>query len=256
MKVCPALAAAMFVFIVSVPLRADATGDVIARARAYLGDEAALTRVGTIHFTGRLESTERVPDAADKTKLVEKPVTLAVDIIFQKPFRQQTTLSRPDIVETTALDDYDAWQRRANPQKPAQWQVTLLDAAQIKRLRANTWENLNFFSGLEKKGGRVQLDGDVTVDGIACVKLSFRHDDDIVFVRYFDRATGRLVKTETENGTEIREEGETMVDGVRFPQKVVNKSASGQVTTIIFDRVALNEAIPAGQFSVPVLRPN
>jgi hypothetical protein len=256
MKARFALVAVALISAATVPLRADTAGEVIAKARAYLGGESALNAVTSIHFTGRLEGTERVADPNDKTKLVDRPVSLPAEIIFQKPYRQQITVTRADAIETTALDGYDAWQRRANPLKPAQWVVTLLDAGQIKRLRANTWENLSFFAGLEKKGGRVQLGDEVTVDGLACVKLSFIHDTNIVFVRYFEKATGRLIKTETENGSEIREEGEMIVNGVRFPKKVINKAPNGQVTTIAFDKVVLNEPIPAGDFAVPELQAN
>ena len=256
MTVRPVLLFATLLGLASGPLRAETVEQVIARARAYLGTEAALNAVTSIHFTGRLEGVDRVPDKTDKTKLLDQPVSLPAEIIFQKPDQQLIIITRSDAVETTALDGYEAWQRRDNPKNPAQWQVNLLDSGQIKRLRANTWENLSFFSGLEKKGGRVQLLGDVTVDGIECVKLSFIHDTNIIFVRFFEKATGRLVKTETESGGEIREEGEVIVNGVRFPRKVVNKSASGQVTTIAFDRVVLNERIPASQFAVPDFRPN
>jgi hypothetical protein len=256
MKARLALVPVVMISLAAAALRAETAGQVIARARAYLGGETALNAVTSIHFSGRLEGTERVPATDDKTKLVDRPVSLPAEIIFQKPYQQLITLTRTDAIETTALDGYDAWQRRANPLKPAQWQVTLLDAGQIKRLRANTWENLSFFAGLEKKGGRVQLGDEVTVDGVACVKLSFIHDDNIIFVRYFEQATGRLIKTETENGAEIREEGEMIVNGVRFPKKVINKSANGQITTIAFDTVVLNEAIPASQFTVPILRAN
>jgi hypothetical protein len=214
----------------------------IAKARAYLGGERALQAVKSIHFIGTLE--------------VDATTHLPAEIIFQKPFRQRITIKGPKVIEITALDGYDAWQKRINAENPAQWQVTLLDASQVKRLRANTWENLSFFAGIRKKGGTVQLAGDVTVDGVPCVKLSFIHDDAIVFQRYFDKTSGRLLKTETETGAEIREEGEMLVEGIRFPRRVVNKAASGQSTTIAFDRILLNEPIPASEFAVPSLQAN
>jgi len=229
--------------VVAGPLRAaDSTAQLLAKARAFLGSESALNAVQTIRFTGTLEA-----DANTK---------LPIEIIFQKPFEQRITVTSPKIIEVTALDDYDAWQKRTNPANPAQWQVTLLDASQVKRLRANTWENLCFFAGLEKKGGNVQPGGEVTVDGVACVKLSFMHAPDIIFVRYFDKATGRLVKTETESHAEIREEGQLIVNGVRFPQKVINKAPNGTTTTIVFDKVEVNPAVAASEFAVPTFRAN
>lgn len=238
------------------PLPAETTGQWIAKARTYLGTESDLNAVTCIHFSARLEGTEKVPAADDKTKEIDRPVSYPTEIIFQKPCQQQMILTKPDAIITTALDDYEGWSKTANAKDQKQWRLTLLDAQQVKQLRANTWENLCFYAGIEKKGGHVQLLGDVTVDGVACVKLSFIHADNIIFQRYFDKATGRLVKTETENGGEIREEGEVIVNGVRFPRKVINRAPNGQVTAIVIDKVVLNERVPASEFAVPAMQPN
>ena len=237
----------------ALPVRAETVEQVIARARAYLGTERALEAVTSIHFTGTLVTTGKGPSAADKSVLVDQPLQLPVEIIVQKPYQQQFTLNRPDSIETRALDGYDGWVQNTSRANPRQRRLRLLAATEIKQLRANTWENLNFFGGLEKKGGRVQLDGEATVDGVECVKLSFFHTDEIIFHRFFDRASGRLVRTETESGGEIREEGEIIVDGVRFPRKVINKAPNGQVTSLVFDRIMLNETVPAEVFAVPAL---
>lgn len=243
-----------FAFAVLCPLRAAETaGEMIARARAYLGNESALNAVRTIHFSGTLETGGLTPVGDHKEMPVAEIEKLPAEIIFQKPFRQQMTVIRSESIDTMVLDDYEGWSRITSRANPKQWRITLLDVEQIKQLRANTWENLNFFAGLEKKGGTVQLGEPVTVDGIVCTKLSFVHSDRIIFHRYFDQATGRLVKTETGSGSEIREEGELVVGGIRFPQKIINKAATGQVTTIIFDRVVLNEGIPVERFAVPSL---
>jgi hypothetical protein len=73
-------------------------------------------------------------------------------------------------------------------------------------------------------------------------------------VRYFDRDTGRLVLT-VKGQEKIRENGEILADGVRFPKTIVSTSASASgkdvVTTVSFDKVTLNEDLPAGLFTVP-----
>jgi hypothetical protein len=233
------------------PLRADTVAGWVAKARAYLGSESALNGVVSIHITGKLETTEGNPKT--HTPEAVPTVTRSADIIFQKPYRQLITLSDAKLIETHALDDYEGWLKRANALNPSQWQVALLDAGQVKRLRANTWENLNFFAGLEKAGGRVELGGEESVDGMACVKLAFIHAEKIVFTRYFDKTSGRLVKTVTEDGGEIREVGESFVGGIRFPRQVINKSSDGRVTTITFASVVLNEPVSAERFAVPTL---
>lgn len=227
----------------------------IAKARAAVGSESALNRVQSIHFKGTLATTQRVPVEGQAGQTREEQLVLGIDIVFQKPYRQRMILRSDKVVETTALDDYDAWVRRAEAPDEKRWQVTLLDAQQVKRLRANTWENLHFYTGLARRGGKVDFGGEVEVDGRKCVKLSFVHDDTIAFVRYFDQATGRLVKTETENGAEIREEGELVVQGLRFPRRLINRAPNGQVATITFESVTVNEPLPADAFAVPAFSP-
>ncbi len=219
---------------------------IIAKARAYLGTEAALKAVKSIHYLGALTAA----DPADKTQV-------AIEIIFQAPFRQRITATSGKGVEITALDNYDAWQRTQEPKDPARWSLQLLGKDQIKRLRANTWQNLAFFRGIEREGGKVVDQGAVTLDGVACRKIAFMHSDAIVFTRYFDQATGRLVLTETESGGSIREQGEIMVNGVRFPKTITNTSklpdGGTQQINITFSKITLNETFPDSLFAIPSL---
>jgi hypothetical protein len=241
MKVRSVLAAALFASVV-LPACAQTAEQWIARARARLGSEEVLKGVTSVRYRGTLDE--------------DGSAQRGLDIIFQKPLQQRITLTNADAVVVIALDDYDAWQKRVNPRNPTQWQVTLLDPAQTKRLRAQTWDNLNFFGGVEKLRGSVRLDGEVMVDGVACVKLVFTYYGNIVLTRYLEKTTARLVKTETETGTEVREEGEMLVNGIRFPRKVVNREATGKQVIMVFEQVVLNEVYPAGEFSVPALPVN
>lgn len=220
---------------------------IIAKARAYLGSESALASVNSVQYVGTLQA----PDAADPTKQAQT----RIEIVFQRPEHQRITSTSEKVIETTALDGYEAWMRVQDAKDPAKWRQTLLSADQVKRLRANTWENLAFFRGIERVGGRVEDQGAKTIDGVNCQKLAFIHGPNIIFFRYFDVATGRLVLTETEAGGTIREEGEVRVNGIRFPKSIVttSKNAKGetQTVTISFDSIKVNETFPAEQFRVP-----
>jgi hypothetical protein len=224
---------------------------IIAKARAYVGTEADLEAVKSIHYTGTLVVDEST-DAA-------KQPPAAMDLLFQKPYRQRVQSTSNQRIEVTALDGYDGWQRLQDPADPAKWRQSLLGVDQIKRLRANTWENLSFFRGIETVGGRIEDLGPVTFEGIPCQKVAYIHAPTIIFYRYFDVATGRLVYSETENGSGIREQGEVRVNGIRFPRTMTNttKLPDGKVRTytITFDRITVNEDIPASKFAVPALAP-
>jgi len=219
----------------------------IAKARAFVGPEAALNAIKSVHFTGSLIT----PDPTDAKKMTY----VTVEIILQSPYQQRLTASSDRSIEVTALDGYDGWHRVQDPKDPKGWKLQLYAKDQIKRLRANTWENLSFYRGLEREGGTVVDQGLVNVDGVSCRKFAFVHAENIVFYRYFEEATGRLVLTENETGIAIREQGEIRTGGIRFPKSIITsgKDAAGkpQTVTLTFDKVTLNESFPASTFAVP-----
>jgi outer membrane lipoprotein-sorting protein len=228
------------------PLQA-AEPAIIAKARAYLGSEAALNAIKSVHYTGTVLSA----DPADPKK--ESRAT--IEIIVQKPDQQRVVAKSDRGVETTAVDGYEGWQRFQDSVNPQNRRLVVLKPDAVKRLRAQAWENLWFYRGLERQGGRVEELGTATIDGIACQKVAFIHAPNVIFYRYFDPATGRLVQTETEDGGTTREEGERVVAGVRFPKsmKMVVKSAKGgtQIVTIALENITVNEPFPAAVFRMP-----
>lgn len=222
---------------------------IIAKARARIGSESAINGVKSIHYVGTLITV----DPADPTKQQRA----AIDIIFQKNDLQRITAAFDKLVETTALDGYEAWQRKQDAADPSKWQQTLLGPDQVKRLRANTFETLAFFRGLESRGGRIEDKGPATVEGVACQKVSFVHGANIIFTRYFDLTTGKLVLTETETGNTLREQGEILEAGLRFPKSLLttttNAQGENQTVTINVEKVIVNETYPATLFGVPAL---
>ena len=222
---------------------------ILTKARAYLGPEALLDGVKTVHFFGTLSVT----NPSDPTKTTRT----AVEFVFQKPDRQRIVKTTGKTVEVTALDGYDAWQRIQVAGDPTKWRQTILSIDQIKRLRAATWESFSFYRGLEQHGGRIEDLGPATADGVACRKVAFIHAPNIVFRRYFALETGRLVYTETETGEIQREQGEIVAGGIRFPKsvKIDTKNAAGQPQTVAldFERITVNETFPDSLFRVPTV---
>jgi len=221
---------------------------VIAKARAHIAPEAGLNAITSVRYVGTLITA----DPADP----KKETRATMEIIFQQPEQQRITATTTSTVEVTALDGYEGWQRIHEIANPSKWKQTLMQPDQIKRLRANTWENLAFFRGIEARGGRVEDRGTAPVDGRTCQKLAFIHSPSVIFIRYFDVATGRLMLTETESGGTIRERGELQVQGVRFPRSIITstKNAKGeeQKVTIEFESIYVNETYPASYFAVPL----
>lgn len=219
---------------------------IIARARAQLAPDAVLDAVKSLHYVGTLES-EAPADSSRK-------LTQRIEIFLQKPAQQRIVVTSEVMIEISALDGYDAWRRTLDPSDPTRWQQSQMGSEQIKQLRADVWQNLAFFRGIERIGGRVEDEGEVTIDGVVCRKIAFYHSDDIVYLRYFDAATGKLVYTGTE-ASNIREQGELVSGGIRFPKSIVITQSSGGRTTrriITFERITVNEELPPSLFAVPL----
>ena len=85
--------------------------------------------------------------------------------------------------------------------------------------------------------------------------MSYLHGDGIQFIRYFDPETGRLVATETEQGGQIREEGEILEADIHFPESVVT-AVGDESSKIQFDRVEVNKEYDEDMFEVPMLLPS
>lgn len=219
---------------------------IIAKARARLAPDAILDAVKSIHYVG----TMTAPDPQDAARQVQ----YRIEISLQKPAQQRIQLTSDRIIEVSALDDYDAWRRVTDASDPTKWQQSQLGAEQIKQLRADVWQNLSFFRGIEKIGGTVEDQGPVTIDGISCRKVAFIHSPALIYYRYFNEATGELVYTGDENNN-IREEGELMAGGIRFPKslRITQRTDAGtEVRTITFEKITLNETFPSSLFAVPL----
>jgi hypothetical protein len=219
---------------------------VVGLARAYLGPESTLDGLKTIHFIGSL-------DRVDPTQ-GEKGMTIHTDLdmIFVKPLRQRLIVRAPKVTMTTVLDGYDAWDWLQDNSDPKRFRLTWLQAADIRTLRANTWENLYYYRAPE--GGSVVDMGPSTIDGVECERVDFTHAPGIVYQRFFDRDTGRLVLT-VRGPESFRESGEIRVEGIRFPKVIVSrtKAAGGAeiVSTASFDKVILNEKVSEDLFTAP-----
>ena len=155
---------------------------IIAKARAYLGKESALNGVDSLRYVGTMTATDAAtPDKQDRS---------AIEISFQKSYQQLIVVTSEKIVDTTGLDNYEAWRRTHEVANPAKWKQANLDRNQIKRLRAETWENLSFLRGDARSEVRVEDRGAAKVDGIACQKIAFVHDEASPLARQADCLIG------------------------------------------------------------------
>jgi len=223
--------------------------DTLARAREYVGGERALAAVTSLRYVGRMELSE-----ADEGQ--PRQVSGTIELIFQKPGQQRITQVIGKVKDVIGLANGEAWRRREEVGNPLRAQVAIMNLRQLRRIQAEAFENLSFFRGAETQGGRIELRGEARIDGHEAVKVAFVYPGAVTFVRSFDKKTGRLLQTETDDGAVVREEGDLVVNGIHFPQRLVSLSksqAGGQVTsTISFDQIVVNEKFDPALFNVEI----
>jgi outer membrane lipoprotein-sorting protein len=227
---------------VFVPARAeDNVAAVLTKARARVGAEEALVKITAVRYSGTYEAgTGGSPSR--------------LEVIFQTPHRMLQVITSSKGKDYTVLDDYLGWAMALDSKETVR-QIGWLRAEAVRHLRANVWENLAFYRGLEGVGGRIEDGGTVILDGKPARKLTFWHDSQVRFARWFDPETGRLLQTETDDGALIREEGELTAGGLRFPKKItsisVGKAGTKTTSTIVFEKITLNEPMPPQAFAPP-----
>ncbi|HEY3755134.1 MAG TPA: hypothetical protein VGL42_03190 [Opitutaceae bacterium] len=231
------------------------TPSIIIKSRQYEGGEEALSKVNSVHLAGTI-TTEIVGDAGSKR-------VGQIDIVFQRPMQECITTIEPDAIVRKGLDDYNGWQLEQDrgPHDPAKFDsklpqsLTILGPADVRLLRADTWENLYYYRDITEFGGSVQDLGPVDMDGVHCERVRLVHSATIGYDRYIELSTGRVVCTVTSAGAQMRESGSQFVDGVRFAQSVtINEQSGGksQKTVLEFKTVTLNETFPESLFETPL----
>ena len=212
--------------------------EIISKARAYIAEEETLNAVESIRYIGTYVDTSR-------------GTTGRIEIHFEKPFRQRLEISEGDEVQTTAIDGYEGWKRQMNRNSPEKWQLLILEAGELKRMRANTFENLNFFRGIEKVRGTAENLGIVKRDGRDAHRVIFRYGGGLFYERLIDVKNGELLLTVNDQGLEIQEVGEIRVDGIRFPQKVMTLVNGEIINTVSFETITVNEQFEDDVFELP-----
>jgi outer membrane lipoprotein-sorting protein len=225
-------------------LPADATPEqrTIAQARAALGPEDKLNGVNTLVLAGS------ITDA--KNQLMGQLV-----LMFKKPARQRMEMRAPDqTLKIEGSDGIEGWM--VSVDKNNNKALSVLNGKDEMQNVYESIENLYFYRASERvRGSKVTLNGEAQYRNAACWKISFEYPNSMTYVRYFDRATGKLRGTVIEPlGQEFVEEGETTVDGIIFPSVLHSYDKDGKlINTLKFASIKVNAPMDDRLFATPTL---
>ncbi len=212
--------------------------DIVNRARATVGEEAALDGVVTLQMTGGIEPADPKMPAA----------TLL--IIARKPCSQRLEIKIDDIVETTILHGEQGCLVRSNLDAGAS-QMRKLTEPELARVAFSTRQFFNFFRPDYKNGERVTDEGVEQRRGIRCHKLLYSYPDGMSTIRYFSMVDDILVSSITDNGVESVGLGVQSVAGIRFPERIEYYENGEKLHTIVLNRIQVNKPLAEGIFDIP-----
>jgi len=212
---------------------------ILKKTRTFIAKESKLTGVNSLRFMGT------ITDPSGETGKIA--------ISLRRPYQLVQTLERSNgIIEEFGLNDYEGWQKQYRADNPDRYGLAPLDVVRLRRLRANTFEGLNFFSTKTSFSRKIEYLGKQDLDGtqVEVVKILYGSAQ---FVRYFDVSTGELLLSEIENGERIQEQGEFLVDGILFPKHLITFRDGEQISRLEFQSIEVNPVLDDSMFTMPPL---
>lgn len=214
----------------------------INQARAYLGGEAALKAVEGIQYRGKVILYQG-----------ETPMEGNVILTFQKPYSQKIEFIFADQSMVTGFSGYEGYEyvERTDPDGETVRNIRSIGGSELRRNKAASIENLSFFKPFALSRETIKDHGLVEFDGVSARKIDFIHWGMIVFTRYFDSATGDLIKSELDTGIVTIETGEIISEGIRFSDHVEGIMKGEVLYEMNFEEIIINPEIEDTFFDYP-----
>ncbi|MEM8550505.1 MAG: hypothetical protein AAGF10_06920, partial [Verrucomicrobiota bacterium] len=228
------------------PLYAQSVEDVITKARARLGSEEALNNVETVQFIGVAINGQG-------------EVTDDVILQFKKPTMQRLTVESDNFKRITATNGFEGYTEIIDKYDPLSSGIIVHDAERVRRLIANSLENLYFFRGpYHLRGASVADEGMKSIDGEPCHVIRYSYPGDYHYLRRFNAKTGRVVSTiNISTDFETVEEGVIEVDGILFPEQINTYDDEGDlIRAVKFNQIIVNQPLDDSLFDFPDVMSN
>ncbi|MEM9226953.1 MAG: hypothetical protein AAGA45_03205 [Verrucomicrobiota bacterium] len=231
------------IVLAAAPLYAQSVEDIITKARARLGPEDVLNNVETVQFIGEAINAEG-------------EVTDTVLLQFKKPNMQRLTVESDSFKRITATNGFEGYTEVVDKYEPLGGGVIVHDVDRVRRLIANSLENLYFFRGpYELRGASVTDEGMKSIDGEPCHVIRYSYPGNYHYLRRFNAKSGRVVSTiNITTDFETVEEGVIEADGIIFPEQIITYDDEGDIIrTVKFSEVIVNDPLDDSLFDFPTV---
>lgn len=216
----------------------------VAKARATLGEESALSAVKTL----RLELSAVDGDGKPLGSVITE---------YKAPMKQrEIDYTFPKLEVITAIDGREGHRIIHRLDTNAR-QLQILTAEEVNARRDFAAANLYLLAIPSAERGAVSINGTETVDGISCTRLDYKYKSGITVRRLVDAATGRLVATRINQGDKTGDImvnlGEQKVAGIAYPKSIVIRDDAGKtLRTLTVGKIEVNAEIPDAGFITPL----
>jgi len=210
-------------------------------ARSYLGDSEKLDAIDCIHYKGSL--------------LYSTGDLGTIEMVYQEPMRQKMIAVVNGRREISVLDGSEGWTTFERVGDSLPLGMEIFDPIRILIMQAAVREAFSFYRKPDVRNGNIYYDGKESVKGHECIILTYDHGDGIAYRRFIDAETGQLRKMFDSKGVEYYDEGEIVVDGIRFPKKMISIFATalgGQTMEFSYNSITLNKKLPNSEFVMPL----
>ena len=210
-------------------------------ARSYIGSDDKLDAIDSVHYRGSL--------------LYSSGDLGTIEMVYQKPMRHRMVAVIGGRREVSVLDGSEGWTTFERVIDSVPLSMEIFDPIRILIMQASVREAFNFFRKPDTRNGEITYEGKETINGRECNVLTYHHGDGIAYQRYIDVETGQVHKTLDSKGVEYLEEGELIVDGLRFPKKLVSTFSTAigdQSMEFAYSSITLNEKLPESEFVMPL----
>ena len=215
--------------------------ETIELARSYLGDSNQLDSITSIHYKGSL--------------LYSSGDLGTIEMVYQKPMKQRMVAVIGDRKEISVLNNSEGWTTFERVIDSVPLSMEIFDPIRILIMQASVREAFGFFKKPNVRKGEIIYEGKEMVKGHECIVLTYHHGDGIAFQRYIDGETGQVRRTLDSKGVEYFEEGEIVVEGIRFPKKMVSTFSTAigsQTMEFAYTSVEINKNLPESDFIMPL----
>lgn len=210
-------------------------------ARSYLGDSNKLDSISSIHYKGSL--------------LYSSGDLGTIEMVYQKPMKQRMVAVIGDRKEVSVLNNSEGWTTFERVIDSVPLSMEIFDPIRILIMQASVREAFGFFKKPNTRNGEITYEGRESVKGHECIVLTYHHGDGIAFRRFIDAETGQVRRTLDSKGVEYSEEGEILVEGIRFPKKMVSTFSTAigsQTMEFAYSSIKLNQKLPESDFIMPL----